>query len=62
MAFGDEKRMAGKERAMVEKGQRNVVLEDFVSGDAAADDLAEDAMFVKSERIFHLGVCWPRAG
>jgi hypothetical protein len=43
--LGDDERVATAERADVEEGEGAGVLVDFVAGDLAADDLAEDGVW-----------------
>ena len=63
VALYDEQRVARKERAMVQEGQRNIILKNLEAGDAAANDIAESAVFLEHkrifQRIFHLGICSP---
>ena len=66
VALGDEKRMPGKQRTVIEEGQREIVLENFVARHGAANNLAESAIGIEdgvegpgiSRRIFHLAVCF----
>ena len=45
VALYDEERVPGKERAMIEESERNVVLKNLMAGHAAANDIAERAVF-----------------
>ena len=63
VALYDKQSVAGEERAMIEEGQRNIVLKNFEAGNGAANDLTKRAVLVQHEsicrRIFHLGICRP---
>jgi len=54
VALCDKERVAGKQRTMIQKGQRSLVLEDFEARHDAADDVAEKSAFLEHEVIFHL--------
>jgi hypothetical protein len=63
--------VARKERAMIQKGQRDIVLKNLEAGHAAANDVTEDAVFLEHliemgfenggmfHRISYLGICLP---
>src|ERR1700730_4244903 len=59
VALYDEERVAREERAMIEEGERNIVLKDFEAGHAATNDVTERAVFLEHDGIFHLGICLP---
>ncbi len=63
VALGDEERVSGKKRPMIEERERNIVLKNLERRHEAANDLAECAMFVEDRNIFHWfligGICLP---
>lgn len=63
VALDDEKRVAREERAMIQEGERNIVLENLEAGHAPAKDVTKRAVFLEREGIFHLrSICREAAG
>lgn len=62
VAPGDEERVAGKKRAMIQEGERNIVFKDLEARYGTANDIAEKAAFLEyftemglgNGLIFHL--------
>ena len=50
MIFRDEQTMPGEQRAVIEKRQGVLILEDFGSGSGTLNDFAEQAAFLECER------------
>jgi hypothetical protein len=59
VALYDEQRVAREERAMIEEGERNIILKNLKARHAATNDVTERAVFLEHDVIFHLGVCLP---
>ena len=51
MIAGNEQRVAGEERPVVEEGERALVLEDEVGGLVTGDDLTEAAIRVPGGQV-----------
>jgi len=62
MALNDEQAMARKKRPVIQKCKRDIVLKNFVAGNAAADDIAESTVLFQLGNELHRGICVPAAG